>query len=123
MTFNNPETGENNECKKPSNRQPKEIMTMEISHTPEAWETALKNLSNARKTPLKHLREALLLDDEAIWRRSDSEDPFSPSDYSKLDRDQLIELILERIRDHRSCTNDFEEFYMDRTGYYTVSVA
>jgi hypothetical protein len=101
----------------------------EISHTREAWENVRLRLS--LKKYRKTMIEALLADDAAVMEESD--DGADGFDYEKWRRQAihkyrgfshsaLVDAVMDRIEDHRCCANGGYEFYLDRDGWYSVSV-
>lgn len=101
----------------------------EISHTQEAWENAEMRLS--LKKYRKLMIDALVADDEALLEEEgDLPDDFDSdrfyrqalAKYRKFDHSYLVEEVMDRMQDHRCCTDGGFEFYLDRSGWYSISV-
>lgn len=101
-------------------------MSREISHTQDAWTNVRERLSF--KPWIAPMRKALVFDDVCQWR-TDQEDERTEDQvikegvalYKTYDHQQLVAETMNRIRDHRTCSNGGHEFYLDREGWYSVS--
>ena len=96
-------------------------MAMEISHAPEAWRNVRRRLS--LKKWIVPMRHALQNDDHAKWRcdptDTRSEQEVLSASYSGLSHQALVDEIMRRIEDHRTCSNNGRKFHLDRTGWET----
>lgn len=67
------------------------------------------------------MRHALQNDDHAKWRcdptDTRSEQEVLSASYSGLSHQALVEEIMRRIEDHRTCSNNGRKFFLDRTGW------
>lgn len=102
-------------------------MAWSISHTEEAWEIAELRLSLKKWLPT--IRKALIDDDLEAWEEADDGSDIRSADevirdsrasYRGLSQEELVGIMLDRIREHMTCTNGGHEFYLDRQGYHTV---
>lgn len=72
--------------------------------------------------------EGLVLDDVAKWRASEddtTEEAVTRAAYARyrgFSQRQLVGAVMDRMREHMCCTNGGWEFYIDRSGWYSVSV-
>ena len=115
-------------------------MSWEISHTPQAWTNVRQRLSFKKWE--KILPEALAIDDtakaeeieqayeKAVLHAEDTGEaaPTKPefvahaaAHYAKLGHQTCVDLIMERIEEHRTCDNGGFNFYLDRKGWYECS--
>ena len=96
-------------------------MAMEITHSPEAWENVRRRLS--LKKWIFPMRHALQDDDHAKWRADPSdmrnEQEVITVSYTTLSHKVLVEEIMRRIEDHRTCSNGGRKFFLDRNGWNT----
>lgn len=101
-------------------------MSWEISHTADAWDNVEQRL--ALKKWIVPMRRALVIDDVAKWK-TDEEDrrpefqviKVATAVYRDYAHQRLVEETMNRIQDHRTCSNGGHEFYLDREGWYSVS--
>jgi hypothetical protein len=101
-------------------------LSWEISHTQEAWENVRERLS--LKKWIVPMRRALVIDDVAKWKTDEEDQRFEQqvievgeAKYKNCSHQQLVEVTMLRIEDHRTCSNGGHEFYLDREGWYSVS--
>lgn len=94
-------------------------MSWEISHTTEAWENVRSRLSLKKWKP--DLAKALNSDDEAKHEEDETHEIKSVRFYSLLPQDVLVDAVMDRIEEHRTCDNGGFEFYLDREGWYRCS--
>ena len=100
-------------------------MTWEISHTAEAWQNAQHNLFHMDRENLI----AAITDDkfEYVEHVGSIENASRAANalrerIKELPQEALVDLALENIHEHMNCSNGGWEFYIDREGYWTVSI-
>ena len=97
-------------------------MAWEISHSPISWILVRANLRAWRKGWLV----SALCDVQYIEaERADTE--YDQDTYKStiigLDTETLVDLCLDAIEKHNTCSNGGHEFYIDPEGYHTVPVS
>lgn len=100
-------------------------MAWEISHTPEAWDAAARNL---REWDRERLIEALTDDAFEAAEEAGDDDPQAAADARWLDvnelpHDLLVDAALGCIEEHGTCSNGGHAFWIDRQGFHTVPVS
>ncbi len=100
-------------------------MAWEISHAPEAWDTARKNLEGWSRDSLT---EALTDDAFELAEQTGHTDPQDAADVlaeliADTPHDLLVDLCMEAIAVHRTCDNGGHNFWIDREGFHTVGVS
>ena len=105
-------------------------MTWELDYgNAEQWEGIRNNLHD---TPKRELVEALTAnyldecqDKQGVLLSPQSAEFLAKSaeiEYSNLPQDLLANTCYEYVEKHMTCTNGGFEAYIDRNGYYTVSI-
>ncbi len=98
-------------------------MAWEISHAPEAWDTARTNLEGWTRDKLV---EALTDDAFEAAEKNGGDGTVAADILGDLihehPRDILVDLCMEAISLHNTCDNGGHAFWIDAEGYHTVSV-
>ena len=99
-------------------------MSWEISMSAEGWEAIRDSLNT---WTLMDLSSALAMADTEEYVENPLEDLESYEIqrtfyYEGLPQDILVDIALDRIRQHNTCNNGGNVFWIDREGYRTVEI-
>ncbi len=98
-------------------------MAWEISHAPEAFDTARRNLEGWSRD---RLVEALTDDAFEAAESNEQDGPLAAEILGDLihesPKDILVDLCMEAISLHGTCDNGGHAFWIDREGHHTVAV-
>lgn len=99
-------------------------MAWEISHAPEAFDTARRNLEGWSRDSLVEA----LTDDAFEAAESNGQDGQTAADIlgeliHESPADILVDLCMEAISLHGTCDNGGHRFWIDREGFHTVGVS
>ncbi len=108
------------------------VMAWEISHSPEAWDNAARNLATWDR---EQLIEALTDDAFEEQEEAGSDNPQLAADTLRellenadgfgnalVAHDTLVDMALRTIERHNTCSNGGHDFWIDRQGFHTVPV-